>query len=744
MADERPSLLDRILGRTPAEAVTTPKSEIGVIPDWENSPYARAAVGQGGVMKRSVAQLRRWSRNNPWLRAAINLRRQQVSRARWDIVDLDGDSKPNPKIVEELRYMFRHPNSRGDSFRSFIEPVVEDLLVLDQGCIEVELTRGARAGQAGAKKIANLWPKDAGFIAFDQDWDGTKPNEPRYFELDATGKIVAEYRNEEMVVLIHNPVTYSPLGLSPLEVLAETIEADLAAAAYNSKSVMQAAPPGIIDLGEGIRPDQVDQFKAYWEAEIGGKSMVAIVGGGKGVKWTPLGASNRDMQFMEWQIYLARKICAVFGVQPQDIGISFDVNQSTAEVGAAFTADNGIAPLLDLIAEYLTREIIWRFDETLRFAYTDVGRASQSAIAEYYKAALGGLPWLRINDALKERGQDGIGEYGDEIWVMSPKGYMPMSLYIEYLEHELLGEKPDEGEDEEGPDDDGPEDPDDDGGQEPSPEDATDPETMRPENPQMGPNQQPADQKAAGTPVITCDIDGTLLTPSGPIDDTIDFILDQSDACKIIILTARDESKREQTIALLNKFDVPFDRLIMKDTDEEQPVFKKRIMRQLMQDENVALAIENDEAVIAEYKKLGVQTMTPDQVPDVDDDDEDDDDEIAKANGKKINLSVPSGVRVEAARGLAWRKQFGRGGIGPGQRTARMLTGNRMTVGRVRKMRSYLARHEVDKQGEGWAPGEKGFPSAGRIAWALWGGNPGKAWSNKVMRSVEAQDKRDD
>jgi HK97 family phage portal protein len=686
-------------------------------------------------MKRSVAQLRRWSRNNPWLRAAINLRRQQVSRARWDIVDLDGNSTPNQKIVEELRYMFRHPNSRGDSFRSFIEPVVEDLLVLDQGCIEVELTRGSRVGATGSKKIANLWPKDAGFIAFDQDWDGTKKNDPRYFELDATGKIVAEYRNDEMVVLIHNPVTYSPLGLSPLEVLAETIEADLAAAAYNSKSVMQAAPPGIIDLGEGIRPDQVDQFKAYWEAEIGGKSMVAIVGGGKGVKWTPLGASNRDMQFMEWQIYLARKICAVFGVQPQDIGISFDVNRSSAEVGAAFTADNGIAPLLDLIAEYLTREIIWRFDETLRFAYTDVGRASQAVIAEYYKAALGGLPWLRINDALKERGQDGIGEYGDEIWVMSPKGYMPMSLYIEYLEHELLGETPDEGPDGEGPDESGPEGPDDgDGGDtETSPEDATDPETMRPENPQMGPNQQPADQKAAGKPVITCDIDGTLTTASGPIENTVDFLLDQADEFAIYILTARSESKRSETEAMLNKFDVPYDRLIMNDTGEPQPVFKKRVMKELMANNDIAFAIENDEDVLAEYRKLGVKTMTPAQVPD-------DEEETEKGLLKSVNLTVPNSVKVEAARGLVWRKQYSRGGIGPGQRTARMLIGNRMTLARVKKMGAYLARHEVDKQGEGFSPGEPGYPSAGRIAWALWGGDAGKSWTAKVIRSAESQE----
>jgi hypothetical protein len=42
-------------------------------------------------------------------------------------------------------------------------------------------------------------------------------------------------------------------------------------------------------------------------------------------------------------------------------------------------------------------------------------------------------------------------------------------------------------------------------------------------------------------------------------------------------------------------------------------------------------------------------------------------------------------------------------------------------------MVSFFARHEVDKQGEGFSPGEPGYPSNGRIAWALWGGDPGKS-----------------
>ena len=51
------------------------------------------------------------------------------------------------------------------------------------------------------------------------------------------------------------------------------------------------------------------------------------------------------------------------------------------------------------------------------------------------------------------------------------------------------------------------------------------------------------------------------------------------------------------------------------------------------------------------------------------------------------------------------------------------------TIGR---MRSYFARHAVDSQAKGFFQGEPGFPTAGRIAWDLWGGDAGERWVNSV------------
>jgi HK97 family phage prohead protease len=108
-----------------------------------------------------------------------------------------------------------------------------------------------------------------------------------------------------------------------------------------------------------------------------------------------------------------------------------------------------------------------------------------------------------------------------------------------------------------------------------------------------------------------------------------------------------------------------------------------------------------------------------------------------------IDFTPPKGVREEAARGLAWRQEYGRGGTEVGVARARDLSNGRaVSPETARRMASYFARHEVDKQGQGWSPGQSGFPSAGRIAWALWGGDAGQAFASRLVKQIDAADNR--
>jgi hypothetical protein len=96
------------------------------------------------------------------------------------------------------------------------------------------------------------------------------------------------------------------------------------------------------------------------------------------------------------------------------------------------------------------------------------------------------------------------------------------------------------------------------------------------------------------------------------------------------------------------------------------------------------------------------------------------------------------GMVAEAERGLAWRREYGRGGTEVGLARARDISNRKnLPIDTVKRMKAYFDRHEVDKKGKGWSPGEDGYPSNGRIAWALWGGDPGYTWAKAIVKRNE-------
>ncbi len=102
-------------------------------------------------------------------------------------------------------------------------------------------------------------------------------------------------------------------------------------------------------------------------------------------------------------------------------------------------------------------------------------------------------------------------------------------------------------------------------------------------------------------------------------------------------------------------------------------------------------------------------------------------------------MPVPNeAMKEEAQRGLDWRSEFGRGGTEVGIARARdIVNGADLSDDTVGRMVSYFARHEVDKEAEGFRVGEEGYPSNGRIAWALWGGDAGKSWSEREYEKIK-------
>jgi HK97 family phage prohead protease len=118
---------------------------------------------------------------------------------------------------------------------------------------------------------------------------------------------------------------------------------------------------------------------------------------------------------------------------------------------------------------------------------------------------------------------------------------------------------------------------------------------------------------------------------------------------------------------------------------------------------------------------------------------------MANYRGVEIDLQPTADMRQEAAIGLEWRDEYGRGGTAVGVGTANaILSGSELSPERVRRMYAYFERHAVDRDAPGFTDDDsENFPSAGKIAWLLWGGDSGRAWStikrDQLMRIDDAK-----
>lgn len=113
-------------------------------------------------------------------------------------------------------------------------------------------------------------------------------------------------------------------------------------------------------------------------------------------------------------------------------------------------------------------------------------------------------------------------------------------------------------------------------------------------------------------PTIVSDIDGTVLYNGvQPMKKTIDFLKQNSSRYKIVLITARPESKRDSTVAALRKAGVPYDRLMMNNVGPSHRDGLESKRKNISSIGRVVLAIDNDTDVRSLYTGLGIKAVSP-------------------------------------------------------------------------------------------------------------------------------------
>lgn len=434
-----------IIDRLRRWAMPMPKTSPARIPDngisvpqMGNGLLTLVNQRSGYVAKANALTYRAWSESSPWVRAAIDILRDAVASAEWDIVQVRPDGPESVRVRRRLMELIEQPNPR-DDFWAFIQMLVEDICVLDAGATEkVRYPTG---------ELAELWPVPGEQILVNARWDGSNPDETR-FVFAPDGTVRATFRNDDFIYGMQNPRSSSAVGLSPLEVLKRTVDAELRSTEYNARMVTGAPPAGVLDIGENAMPQDVARTKAEWESDILGQDAFAIIGGFKAPKWMAFRNTNQEMQYREWLDYLVRQIAVVYGLSPMDLGITFDVNRSTADAQMENSEGRGVRPLMSMLQRLITRHVV--HDESfggkannLQFVFTALNLKESKVRAEINKIAMGGTPWKAVNEARVMDGRPPIGSLADEtnrfnhILALTPKGMMDVTIGEYVGEQEL-------------------------------------------------------------------------------------------------------------------------------------------------------------------------------------------------------------------------------------------------------------------------------------------------------------------
>ena len=273
-----------------------------------------------------------------------------------------------------------------DDFDTFIRKIVEDSLVYDQMTFECVRNRRGQLESFIATDAATFRMADS---FFDKDYDnvffqrhganvwkdrsdfGPKVHGyyPAYVQVYQNMK-VNEFYPWELCFGIRNPSTSiwaNGYGCSELEELINVVTSMLWSDEYNRRFFSQgSAPKGFFRVKGTNNEAALQQFKQQWQSMITGvmqswKTPVIEAD----VDWIDLQKNNRDMEYSSWIEYLIKIACAVYSIDPSEIG--WDISRSNGNGGLfegsqeqrlKHSKDKGLYPLLKFSQRKLNKYIV--------------------------------------------------------------------------------------------------------------------------------------------------------------------------------------------------------------------------------------------------------------------------------------------------------------------------------------------------------------------------------------------------
>lgn len=347
--------------------------------DWNTLRRMAAAPPISAIIKRRCEDAEEFCQpeENPYLpgfKVRMRNRKAAPSRAALRMIDELERFVLQGGVVEDMRQV-----QVRDSFPAFVKKVVRDSLTYDQLCFEVVPSRLSRIGggfrparfvaaPAHTIRIANT--SQDGHALPDDDFET-----PRFVQV-YDEVVMNEYRPSELCFAVRNPrsdLEFVGYGYSELEMLVTIVTAWLNAFEYNRRFFSQGAGiPGILNLkGQVVNEKIMRAFKRELQMLVTGASNAhrLPVTSAEGMEFVNLHSTNREMEYSAWMDLLTKLACALYSMDPAEIGFNFGNTGQSSSMGQANqvekiaeSRERGLKPLIRFLFAQLNRFVIWQID----------------------------------------------------------------------------------------------------------------------------------------------------------------------------------------------------------------------------------------------------------------------------------------------------------------------------------------------------------------------------------------------
>jgi hypothetical protein len=366
----------------------------------------------------SVCKLNVIRHIEPFLKPSTNknLRGFVIKKKGEDISNAQGRKSKEAEIIENflMKTGFEEDDDREDTFIKYCTKILNDMFDLDQITTEIRYTK--------IGKPYDFWAVDAATI--EKVLPGQEnPEKIKYIQV-IDHIPYAFYTKDDMIFDYQNARTelqYSFYGYSYVEQCIDLITAFINTFAYNAGYFTEnKLPRGMLLIDGDASQETVEMMEDYIYDIMSGNPTsqwrIPIIPSGRQksegsntIKWVPLNGTNKEMEFQQWNDYLASAVCAVWGTSIDDIGLQTSKAQPLfdGEAKHKYTENKSrvLGNILGYLQAYLNR-IIAKVNENFELEFVGYEKEDPKEILDQNKVEM--ETYKTLNEMREEKGLKAI------------------------------------------------------------------------------------------------------------------------------------------------------------------------------------------------------------------------------------------------------------------------------------------------------------------------------------------------